>query len=682
MLYSTTSIPIVSVIIVQKFSKIYMPSTNNIRNFCIIAHIDHGKSTLADRLIEYTGAVASRDMKDRMLDTLELEQERGITIKLQTARLKYQYHPHPPVNPPGGCQGGEYVLNLIDTPGHVDFSYEVSRSVAASEGCLLLVDATQGVQAQTLTTVYKAMEYDLKIIPVLNKVDMDIAEVDRVKKEMIDIFGFKEEEIILASGKTGIGVKEILDAIVERIPPYKKENAKILADEDLEKIIEDKPITAVKALIFDAFFHEFKGVTALVKVIFGEIKKGQKVYFIGTEVQNNPIEIGYLTPKMVVTESIKEGEVGYIATGLKDIHLIHSGDTVTIFEPNDTHGHGPQQQKIEPLKGYRKPKPMVYASLYPVEASDYEDFKEALEKLSLNDAALTYQKEYSQALGTGFVCGFLGLLHLEITQDRLEREHGIDLISTTPTVEFKIKLSTKDYSKVPNINIANIDQKTNIALIRTAAEFPDGSLYQEVYEPWVKLDVITPEEYIGPIMELCQKSRGEYKSMHFLSKNENGAKHAVVEYEIPTLEIIVNFFDKLKSISHGYASMDYSFLEYRKGNIVKVAMLVNGEPAEALSFLTHEDNASRKGKDLVAKLKDLIPRQQFKVPIQAAIGGQIIARETIEAYRKDVLAKLYGGDITRKMKLLEKQKKGKKKMKAIGSVEIPKEAFLAALKID
>lgn len=644
-------------------------STNQfIRNFCIIAHIDHGKSTLADRLIETTGAVASREMKDRMLDTLELEQERGITIKLQTARLKYNYKGDK-------AEKGEYTLNLIDTPGHVDFSYEVSRSVAASEGCLLLVDATQGIQAQTLTTVYKAMEYDLKIIPVINKIDMDIAEVERTKQDMIETFGFSEDEIILASGKSGIGVKEILDAVVERIPAYKKEDTKILSDEDELAVIEGKEISNTKAVVFDAFFHEYKGVTALIKVISGEIKKGDKVYFISTQTDVSPVEIGYLMPKMTETSAIKEGEVGYIATGLKDIHKVHSGDTITLFKQNNSH------TKIQPLKGYRQPKPMVYASLYPVEASDYESFKEALEKLSLNDAALTYQKEYSQALGTGFVCGFLGLLHLEITQDRLEREYNIDLISTTPTVEFRVLLSTKDYSKVPNINVSNIDPETNIATIRTAAEFPEGSHLEEVYEPWVKLDIITPEEYIGSIMELCQNRRGVYRHMNFL--NKSGSKnHAIIEYEIPTVEIIVNFFDKLKSLSHGYASMDYSFLEYRKGDIVKVSLLVNGEPAESLSFLTHRSNSQRRGREMVEKLKELIPRQQFKVPIQAAIGSQVIARETIDAYKKDVLAKLYGGDVTRKLKLLEKQKKGKKKMKAIGSVEIPKEAFLAALKID
>ncbi|MEP7104144.1 MAG: GTP-binding protein [Candidatus Dojkabacteria bacterium] len=674
-----------------------MTDQSRIRNFCIIAHIDHGKSTLADRLIEHTGAVLRREMKDRMLDTLELEQERGITIKLQTARLNYPYK--------GGdrstkVEDGEYILNLIDTPGHVDFSYEVSRSVAASEGCLLLIDVTQGVQAQTLTTVYKAMEYNLKIIPVLNKVDMDIAETERVRAEVIETFGFAEEDIILASGKTGIGVPEILNSIVERIPPPDKYNSQVYTPEQSDLDAMDgadltprllptqeggqatlslkgegaSPVT--KALIFDAFFHEYKGATALVKVISGQINKNSKLYMLGTKTNVNPIEIGYLTPKMVKSDSMKEGEVGYIATGLKDIHVVHSGDTITLVQDDNSH------ITIEPLTGYKSPKPMVYASLYPVEASDYPEFAEALEKLSLNDAALSYEKEYSTALGTGFVCGFLGLLHLEITQDRLEREYGIDLIGTTPTVEFRVQLTTKDYAKLPNINVSNIDPVTNIATIRTAAEFPDGSFSDDTYEPWVKLELITPEEYIGPVMELCQKHRGVYKSMNYLSRLSNSSKHAAILYEMPTVEIIVNFFDKLKSISHGYASMDYSFLDYRKGDIVKVSILVNDEPVEALSYLTHKDNAQRRGKEVVEKLVKIIPRQNFKVPIQAAIGGQVIARETIAAYKKDVLAKLYGGDVTRKLKLLEKQKKGKKKMKTFGKVEIPKEAFLEALKVE
>jgi GTP-binding protein LepA len=630
---------------------------NKIRNFCIIAHIDHGKSTLADRLIEFTGTIAKRDIKDRVMDTLELEQERGITIKLQTARLSYKGH----------------ILNLIDTPGHVDFSYEVSRSVAASEGALLLIDATQGIQAQTLTTVYKAMEYDLKIIPVLNKVDMDIAEVDRVKSDVIQTFGFNESEIILASGKTGIGVQEILDRIISHIPPPDKFKSKIFVPDTLD--FDDESKQPPKALIFDAFYHEFFGATALVKLISGSFRAKDKLYAIGTQTIINPVEIGFLNPRMYAADKIEEGEVGYIATGLKDIKLIHSGDTLTLFKTDKSH------TTIKSLDGYQPPKPMVYASLYPVEANDYDKFRESLEKLSLNDSALVYQKEYSPALGTGFVCGFLGLLHLEVTQQRLEKEYNIDLISTTPTVELKIKLKTSDYSKIP-INIANIDTASNKAFIRSASEFPDGSFVEYVEEPWVDLEIFVPENYVGAVMELCHTRRAIYKSLSYLTKNADGKNHAYIKFEMPTVEIIVNFFDRLKSITNGYASMDYSFLGYRKGEIVKVQILVNSEPAEALSFLTHKDNAQRRGKEVVEKLKEIIPKQMFKVPLQAAIGSQIIARETIDAYKKDVLAKLYGGDVTRKLKLLEKQKKGKKKMKAIGNVEIPKEAFLAALKVD
>lgn len=667
----------------------------HIRNFCIIAHIDHGKSTLADRLIEFTGAMEKRDIKDRVLDTLELEQERGITIKLQTARLKYNYTGEK-------AEKGEYILNLIDTPGHVDFSYEVSRSVAASEGALILVDVTQGIQAQTLSTVYKAMEYDLKLIPVLNKVDLPNAEVERVKNEVIETFGFDESEIILASGKTGIGSKEILDAIVERIAPPDKNNSLIyvmatgntppLAREEsrsdflpagrqeevennIKSLTSSKPNEAVQALVFDAFYHEYKGVVALVKIVSGNIPAKKDLYMISTDTVISPIEIGYLSPKMIVSNGIFEGEVGYVATGLKDIKKVHSGDTITLTALDGSH------KQVSPLLGYQKPQSMVYASLYPVDADDYPQFAEAIEKLSLNDSAFSYEKEYSQALGSGFVCGFLGLLHLEVTQERLDREFNIDLISTTPTVQFKIKLGTRDYSKVPAINVSKIDTETNIATIRTAAEFPDGSLYEYVEEPWVKMEIMTPEEYVGGIMELAQANRGIYKQMNFTSKNSNTKKHVVLVYEMPTVEIITNFFDKLKSISRGYASMDYSFIEYRRSDIAKVTILINGEEVLPLSFLSHRDSARRRGKDLVEKLKDIVPKQNFKVPIQAAIGGDIMARETIQAYRKDVTAGMYGGDESRKKKLLNKQKKGKKRAKMFGKVEVPKEAFLAALKV-
>ena len=617
-----------------------MEKIERIRNFCIIAHIDHGKSTLADRLIESTGTISKREMTDRVLDTLELEKERGITIKLQTARLIHEK------------DGEEYFLNLIDTPGHVDFSHEVSRSVAASEGALLLVDATQGIQAQTLSTVYKAMEYDLSIIPVLNKVDMPSADKERVKQDIVETFGFQKDSIIEASGKTGVGVQEILDTIIKEIPHPDKENNIIFlptieSNDDLDK-------NSTKALIFDSFYHEYMGVVSLVKIVSGSIPNKTNLYTVGTKKKIEPVEIGFMVPSMLKSQNLKEGEVGYIATGLKDISEIHTGDTITLWNDNKNH------EKVTPLLGYLPSKPMVYASLFPVEASDYPEFAEALEKLALNDASLTFEKEYSQALGTGFVCGFLGLLHLEITQDRLEREFNIDLISTVPTVEFKIKLSTKDYSKVPNINVAKINKETNIATIRTALEFPNGSLYEEVKEPWVKIEIITPEEFIGPIMELSQKSRGVYKTTKYISRSKRSGKHALLIYEIPTIEIITNFFDRLKSVSRGYASMDYEFLEYRKSNIVKVTLLLNGEEVEPLSYLSHVDKSRDRAKELVAKLKDIIPKQQYKVPIQAAIGGEIIARETIQALRKDVTAKLYGGDETRKKKLLEKQKKVRK----------------------
>ncbi len=636
--------------------------SNQIRNFCIIAHIDHGKSTLADRLLEQTDTIEKRVSKDRNMDTLDLEQERGITIKLQTARMIYKYD--------GELQEkGEYILNLIDTPGHVDFSYEVSRSVAACEGALLLIDVTQGIQAQTLSVMYKALEYDLKVIPVLNKVDLPNADTDRVKLEVMEMFGFEESEIILASGKTGIGVPAILDALVERVPaPLAGIN-----ESASEAIVSKEGSEVPRALIFDSFYHEYKGAVALVRLFSGNIDRNRPITFLGSKAEVKPVEVGYLYPAMRPADSIKSGEVGYIATGLRDIREVHVGDTVTVTSA---------AQKASPLMGYQPPRSMVFASLYPVDASDFTDFKEALERLSLNDAALTFQKETSQALGTGFLCGFLGLLHLEIIQARLEREFGIDLISTTPSVEYRVKLNTTDYSKLENINTSRIDEEGFLST-RMASEFPEQSLIKDVYEPWVKLEVFTPEEYIGQVMELCQANRGVYKSMEFTTKAEIATlKHAVIKYEIPSGEILVNFFDKLKSLTRGYASMDYEFIDHRAADIVKVSILINGEEAEALSFLCHRDSAQNRGKAIAEKLKDIIPRQQFQVPIQAAIGGKIIAREDIKAFRKDVTAKLYGGDETRKRKLLDKQKKGKKKMKEIGKVEIPKEAYLAALKID
>jgi GTP-binding protein LepA len=613
-----------------------MNAMDKIRNFCIIAHIDHGKSTLADRMLEITGTVSERESSDRMLDTLELEKEKGITIKLQTARMNYKGH----------------ILNLIDTPGHVDFSYEVSRSIAASEGALLLVDATQGIQAQTFTTVYKALEGNLEIIPVINKVDLPSAEVDKVIAEIEANFGFKRDEILLASGKTGIGVEAILDRIIEKVPAPK----------------EATP-GATQALIFDSFYHEHKGVVTLVKVASGSISQGTPLYVINSNLTVEPIELGYLKPALIPQAKINAGEVGYIATGLKDIRSIHVGDTITLETSKDT----------AMLPGYLAPKPMVYASVYPVDADQFPEFQEALEKLALNDAALNYQKETSQALGSGFNCGFLGLLHLEVSLERLEREFDLDLITTTPSVEYLVKLATKDYSKLSGINTANIDND-GILHIRNAAEYPDPSLVEEISEPWSKLEVVTPDSFIGGIMELVEKHRGMFQAMEYLSAQMvAGKRHVILKYEIPTAEIMTDFFDKLKSISQGFASMDYELIGHRPSQIVKVSILVNTLLVDALSFLAHRSNAETRGRKMISKLVDLIPKQQFRIPLQAAIGGQIIARETIQAFRKDVTAKLYGGDITRKKKLLEKQKKGKKRLKQFGSVEVPKSAFLAAL---
>ena len=628
-----------------------MKETDRIRNFAIIAHIDHGKSTLADRILEKTGSVTERETKDRMMDTLELEQEKGITIKLQTARMTYKYN--------GDIKDlqSEYILNLIDTPGHVDFGYEVSRSLSAAQGAVLLVDATQGIQAQTITNVYKALEYDLTIIPVINKIDLPNANIEDLIKELEVVFDFNRDEIILTSGKTGTGVEELLRAIVERIPAP-----------------EDNSGKPLRALIFDTFYHEHKGVIAEVFVTEGEIKKGDELHLIGSELNIEPIEIGYLTPSMLIDTTINNGEVGYIATGLKNIRQIHVGDTLT--SNNEF-----KSDHLVPLTGYTKVKPMVFASVFPIETENFNEFREALEKLALNDAALTYKKVHSQALGSGFLCGYLGLLHMEVVQERLEREFNIDLITTSPSVEYNIKLATSDSSKLPNFNNANFN-KAGEYIIKTAAEFPDPTLIQVIKEPWNNIEIITPEKYIGGIMELAREHRGIYKNMTYISDQLiHSQRHVSLHYEIPTAEIITTFFDKLKSVSQGYASLDYEYLEHRESKTVKVSIVVNYETLEALSFLSHVSNAETKGREVVKKLRDLIPRQQFKIPIQAAIHNKVIARETIQAYRKDVTAKLYGGDITRKRKLLEKQKKGKKRMKMFGSVAIPKDVFIEALKM-
>lgn len=612
----------------------------NLRNFSIIAHIDHGKSTLADRLLELTGSLAKRTKADRILDTLDLEKEKGITIKLQTARMLYKDH----------------ILNLIDTPGHVDFSYEVSRSLAASEGALLLVDATQGIQAQTLTTVYKALEHDLEIIPVINKIDLPSADFPKVLAELEANFGFSKDEVLKISAKTGEGVPEVLDAIIARVP----------APEIPETI--DQNLT--QALIFDSFYDEHKGVVVLTKVVSGSLQAAEELLLINSGTVITPVELGYMSPNQFPQNEVKAGEVGYVATGLKDIRAARVGDTITLAS---------QAGKVETLPGYVQPKPMVFASVYPIDADEFGEFQESLDKLALNDAAITYTKESNPALGSGFNCGFLGLLHLEVTLERLEREFELDLITTTPSVEYLIELTTNDMSKVKGINTGNIDDDGKLK-VRSAADFPDQSLVENTLEPYGKLEILTPEDYLGGIMDLCEKHRGSFVKMEYLTgETGSGRKHVVLKYEIPLAEIVTDFFDKLKSISQGYSSMDYEFFEYRPGDIKKVNVLVNGNQVDALSFMCHAEFAERRGRNLISKLKEIIPKQQFKIPLQAAVGAHVVARETISALRKDVTAKLYGGDVTRKRKLLEKQKKGKKRLQKFGNVEIPKSAFLAAL---
>lgn len=626
----------------------------NIRNFSIIAHIDHGKSTLADRILEKTGAIPAREMKERFLDTLELEQEKGITIKLQSARMSWKY-----TGSHSDLINHTFTLNLIDTPGHVDFTYEVSRSIAASEGVVLLVDATQGIQAQTISNFYKALERDLVIIPAVSKIDLPNARVEETKQALVEVLGFSEDEILLTSGKSGEGVETLLNAIIERIPPPKS-----------------KGHGSAKLLIFDSFYGEHKGAVALVKVDQGKIEASDTLYAIQTKTKIDPVEIGYLRPKLEKQKVLVSGEVGYIATGLKDIKRVHVGDTITKWTDFE-------KLKVRPLPGYTPPKPMVFASLYPVDAEKFAEFSENLEKLALNDAALTYTKETSSVLGSGYCCGFLGLLHLEIIQERLSREFNTEVFTTTPSVLYKLKLFTSDVRKLENLGPIKFDEE-GFLLVRTSGEYPKQEVIEQAFEPWVSLEIITPSRYMGSIIELAKQHRGIYKTTEYLApkSNLNITDYVILRFETPTAEIITNFFDKLKSLSQGYASMDYNFLKYEEADIVKVAVLVNYENVEALSFISHRKLADSRAKALVEKLKDVIPRQQFQVPIQCAISGKIIARADIRAYRKDVTEKLYGGDVTRKRKLLEKQKKGKKRMKMFGKVEIPKEAFLAILKTD
>ena len=595
----------------------------NKRNFSIIAHIDHGKSTIADRLLEYTGTVSQRDMKEQILDSMDLEREKGITIKAQAVTLFYK-----------AKNGEEYELNLIDTPGHVDFIYEVSRSLAACEGALLVVDAAQGVEAQTLANVYLAIENNLEILPIINKIDLPAAEPEKVKREIEDIIGLPADDAVLASAKNGIGIEDILEAIVHKIPaPNYDENAPL------------------KALIFDSFFDDYRGVITYVKVLDGKIEKGDKIKIWSTEKELEVLEAGIFSPTMKSTDVLSSGSVGYIITGVKTIHDTRVGDTITSVK----------NPALFPLAGFKPAQSMVFAGVYPLFTDDYEELREALEKLQLNDASLTFVPETSIALGFGFRCGFLGLLHMEIIVERLRREYDIDLISTTPSVEYKVRIDNQEERVIDN-----------------PCEFPEpGRGKISIQEPYIRGKVIVPKEYVGNVMELCQEKRGIFISMDYLDETRS-----MLSYELPLAEIVIDFYDKLKSRTKGYASFEYELSEYRESNLVKVDILVSGKPVDAFSFIAHNDNAFYRGKAICQKLSEVIPRQQFEIPIQAALGSKIIARETIKAYRKNVIAKCYGGDITRKKKLLEKQKEGKKRMKSIGNVEIPQEAFVSVLKLN
>jgi len=595
---------------------------SHIRNFCIIAHIDHGKSTLADRLLQVTGTISDREMQEQVLDSMDLERERGVTIKASAVRMSYK------------AQNGEtYEMNLIDTPGHVDFTYEVSRALQACEGAVLVVDASQGIEAQTLANLYLALDNDLEIIPVINKIDLPAAHPDEIAQELEDLLGIAKADMIRVSAKTGLNVEAVLEAVVQRVPPPKGD-----------------PDGPLQALIFDSHYDSYKGVIAYIRVQNGKLGKRDMLRLMATDIVVEPVEIGVFSPTMKEAPELCAGEVGYVATGLKTVQECRVGDTIT------TRDNGAS----EPLPGYRQAKPMVFAGFYPVESEDYPDLRDALDKLKLNDASLVYQPETSQALNFGFRVGFLGLFHMDIVQERLEREYDLDILATAPSVEYQVKLY-------------NGERLT----IDSPADLPDENQIEEIGEPWMKISVFTPDTYIGPIMDLVTKKRGQYISMEYLDSTR-----VVLTYSMPLAELIIDFYDRLKSATKGYASLDYSFQEYKPDILVKLEVMVNSQPVDALAMIVHRDDAYHKGQKLVSKLKELIPRQMFPVPIQAAVGKKIISRADVKAQRKDVLAKCYGGDISRKKKLLEKQKKGKKRLKMIGNVEVPQEAFMAVLRLD
>jgi len=594
----------------------------HIRNFCIIAHIDHGKSTLADRLLEFTGAVARREMTEQLLDSMDLEREKGITIKAQAVRMRYTAQ-----------DGEEYELNLIDTPGHVDFTYEVSRSLAACEGAILVVDATQGIEAQTLANLYLALEADLTIIPVVNKIDLPSADPERVTKEIEDVIGLLRSEVVLTSAKEGIGTQDVLEAVVQRVPPPKGDIA-----------------APLRALIFDSKYDAYKGVIAYVRVIDGALKTGERAAMMQVGSVTDVLEVGYFSPQLFPTGELAAGEVGYVATGFKNVRDCRVGDTITLSA----------HPANEALSGYRPAKPMVFAGIFPVEGDDYPLLRDALDRLRLNDASLVYEPENSVALGFGFRCGFLGLLHMEIVQERIEREYNLDILATAPSVEYLVTRTNGELVSVHN-----------------PAELPPPTEIAKLEEPLMDISIFTPARYIGTLMDLVTTRRGEYREMSYIEEDR-----VHLTYRMPLSELIVDFYDQLKSRTQGYASLDYTFARYQEADLVKLDILVNGQPVDALSLITHQSKAQQQGRLLTERLKDLIPRQLFEVPIQAAIGSRIVARETVRAMRKNVLAKCYGGDITRKRKLLEKQKEGKKRLKMVGNVEIPQEAFMAILNLN